>query len=112
MKEIKIDAVDLSSLLSNLLDNAIESAAQTSSPFVKLAILKYNAYYTICVDNSYGGKKCLDESASGMLISTKFDSALHGYGTQIISDIAQKYDGNYSWEALENKFTSTVLLKI
>lgn len=111
LQGLNIDVVDLSSLLSNLLDNAVESAVQTSSPFIKLAILKYNAYYTICIENSYKGKTFLKESA-GTLVTTKPDNALHGYGTQIISDIAQKYDGSYSWEAQENKFVSTVLLKI
>ena len=47
-----------------------------------------------------------------MLISTKDDTALHGYGTQIISDIAQKYGGSYSWEAQNDKFVTTVLIKI
>lgn len=111
LAEINIDVVDLSSLLSNLLDNAGESAAQTAEPFVRLTIMKYNAYYTICVENSYKGREFIKESA-GTLISTKSDRALHGYGTQIISDIAQKYDGSYSWEAQEDKFVSTVLVKI
>lgn len=111
LENIKIDAVDLSSLLSNLLDNAVEAAAQTTEPFVRLTIMKYNAYYTICVENSYKGKKFLKENM-GSLISTKSDKALHGYGTQIISDIAQKYDGNYTWEAQENRFISTVIMII
>lgn len=111
LENINIDVVDLSSLLSNLLDNAIESAVHTSAPFVRLTIVKYNAYYTICVENSYKGKEFLKEN-SGTLITTKSYKALHGYGTQIISDIAQKYDGSYSWEAQDNKFVSTVLIKI
>lgn len=111
LEEINIDVVDLSSLLSNLLDNAIESAVQTSEPFVRLTIVKYNAYYTVCVENSYKGKEFIKENA-GTLLTTKVDRALHGYGTQIISDIAQKYDGSYSWEAQEGKFVSTVLIKI
>ncbi len=111
LENIKIDAVDLSSLLSNLLDNAVEAAAQTTEPFVRLTITKYNAYYTICVENSYMGKKSLKGSV-GALISTKSDKAPHGYGTRIISDIAQKYDGNYSWEAQESRFISTVIMII
>lgn len=111
LENIKIDAVDLSSLLSNLLDNAVEAAAQTTEPFIRLTIAKYNAYYTICVENSYKGKEFLKESV-GVLISTKSDKALHGYGTQIISDIAQKYDGNYTWDAQENRFISTVIMVI
>lgn len=111
LENLKINAVDLSSLLSNLIDNAVEAAAQTTEPFVRLTIIKYNAYYTICVENSYKGKEFLKENM-GSLISTKSDKALHGYGTQIISDIAQKYDGNYTWEAQENRFISTVILII
>lgn len=111
LENIKIDAVDLSSLLSNLLDNAVEAAAQTTEPFVRLTIIKYNAYYTICVENSYKGKEFLKENM-GSLISTKSDKTLHGYGTQIISDIAQKYDGNYTWDAQENRFISTVIMII
>lgn len=111
LENLKINAVDLSSLLSNLLDNAMEAAAQTTEPFVRLTIMKYNAYYTICVENSYKGKEFLKENM-GVLISTKSDKALHGYGTQIISDIAQKYDGNYTWEAQENRFISTVIMII
>lgn len=111
LENISIDVVDLSSLLSNLLDNAIESAAQTSAPYVKIVIVKYNVYYTICVENSYKGKEFLKEG-EGVLLSTKSDKALHGYGTQIISDISRKYDGSFSWEAQENKFIATVLIKI
>ena len=111
LENIKIGAADLSSLLSNLLDNAVEAAAQTTEPFVRLTITKYNAYYTICVENSYMGKKSLKESV-GALNSTKSDKAPHGYGTRIISDIAQKYDGNYPWEAQESRFISTVIMII
>lgn len=111
LEDVGIDVVDLSSLLSNLLDNAIESAVQTSELFVRLTIIKYNAYYMVCVENSYKGKEYIRENA-GTLITTKSDRSLHGYGTQIISDIAQKYDGSYSWDTQENKFISTVLLKI
>lgn len=111
LSEINIDVVDLSSLLSNMLDNAIESAVQAAESYVRLTIMKYNAYYTICVENSYKGKEFINESA-GTLISTKSDRALHGYGTQIIADISRKYDGSYSWETQENKFVSIVLIKI
>lgn len=110
VENLKIDVVDLSSLLSNLLDNAIEAAENSPNPFIKLSIFKYNAYYTVCIENSYKGKESV-KTSSDMLISTKADKAFHGYGTQIISDIAKKYDGNYSWEAREEKFITSVIIK-
>lgn len=109
--EIKIDAADLSSLLSNLLDNAIEAASQTDKPFVKISIFKYNAYCAVCTENSFVGRDHLKHNAAE-LISTKPDITLHGCGTQIINEIALKYDGNFSWETTENTFIATVLLKL
>ena len=111
LKDLKIDVIDLSSLLSNLLDNAVEATIQSARPYIKLTIFRYNAYYTICVENNYKGKEFI-KTFAGILISTKSNQALHGYGTQIISDIAKKYDGYYSWEAQDNKFVSTVIIKI
>lgn len=109
--ELNIDVTDLSSLISNLLDNAIEAAAQTDHPFVKISFFKYNAYYTVCVENSYKGKEFIKQNA-GTLISTKTNVSFHGYGTQIINDIARKYDGDSSWDADGDTFKANVLLKI
>ena len=111
LDSLHIDVIDLSSLISNLLDNAIEAAVQTVKPFVKINIFKYNVYCTICIENSYNGKKSVKQSA-GTLISTKSNIAFHGYGMQIVNDIALKYDGNFSWEMEENRFIATILLKI
>lgn len=43
--------------------------------------MKYNAYYTICVKNSYKGKKFFKENLE-TLITTKSDKDMHGYGNK------------------------------
>lgn len=111
LNEIKIDSVDLSSLLSNLLDNAIDAAQQTNNPCVKIEIFKYKAYYGICVENSFMGKETILHSGF-KLLSTKSNNTMHGYGTEIIEDIAKKYDGNSSWNADGENFKANVLIKI
>lgn len=111
LNEIKIESVDLSSLLSNLLDNAIEAAQQTQNCYIKLDIFKYKAYYGICVENSFPGKNSIVHNGS-QLLSTKSNSAIHGYGMQIIEDIAKKYNGDSTWNADGECFKSNVLLKI
>lgn len=111
LEDIRIDTVDLSSLLSNLLDNAIEAAEKTENGYIKIEIFKYKAYYDICVENSFMGKDSI--SYSGLqLLSTKPDNVMHGYGTQIVEDIARKYDGDSTWNADGEIFKSNVLLKI
>ncbi len=109
--EIHIENVDLSSLLSNLLDNAIEAAQRTANGYIRIEIFKYKAYYGICVENSFLGKNSIVHNGS-QLLSTKSNNAMHGYGTQIIEDIAQKYNGDSTWNADGECFKSNVLLKI
>lgn len=111
LEDIRIDTVDLSSLLSNLMDNAIEAAEKTVNGYIKIEIFKYKAYYDICVENSFMGKDSISYSGS-RLLSTKPDNVMHGYGTQIVEDIARKYDGDSTWNADGEIFKSNVLLKI
>lgn len=111
LKSAKIDSKDISSLLSNLLDNAIESAEKAEEKYIDLVIYKYNAYYVIRIENGYGG--CDAISCDGQrLISTKNNGFLHGYGTQIVEEIARKYNGESVWNADDKRFTVKVLLKI
>ena len=111
LEEIRIEPVDLSSLLSNLLDNAIEAAQKTSNGYINIEIFKYKAYYSICVENSFMGNDTIVHSGF-QLLSTKSNDTMHGYGTQIIKDIANKYDGDTSWNADGETFKVNVLLKI
>lgn len=111
LDKINIDVLDLSSLLSNMIDNAIEAASNSDDPFVELDIFQYNAYLTICVKNSYIGSRVLVRT-SNCLESTKNDSTSHGFGSRIIKDIALKYEGEATWEANGSCFTTVVLIKV
>lgn len=111
LDKINIDVLDLSSLLSNMIDNAIEAASESDDPFVELNIFQYNAYLTICVKNSYIGNKVLVRT-SNCPASTKNDSTSHGFGSRIIKDIALKYEGEATWEANGSWFMTVVLIKV
>lgn len=50
------------------------------------------------------------EIEGGMLKTTKDDVKNHGYGTQIIQEIVQKYRGKISYENISNKFKVTLIL--
>lgn len=108
LKKYRIEAADISSLLSNLLDNAIEATEKASEPQVWLNIFEHNAYIVIQVENSI-----LEDVKSNdlQLKSTKVNSALHGCGTEIIREIAGKYNGNTIWKSDNKCFTATVLIK-
>lgn len=104
-----ICAEDISSLISNLLDNAIEAAEQTSEPYVFLNIFAHNAYHVIRVENSAVHKE--STASAFFLQTTKPNKFNHGYGMKIIKDIAAKYEGNFTWKYNEGNFVATVFLK-
>ena len=43
--------------------------------------------------------------------TSKEDKENHGLGTQIINDIAYKYNGNVKYEIVDNQFIANVMLE-
>ena len=110
LPELEIDYADISSVISNLIDNAIEAAEKTEKPYIMLKIYTHGSYVNIFVKNTYNGKISADDEHNS-LATTKKDVDSHGYGTRIIKEIAEKYDGNYSWKESDTFFIANVLLK-
>ena len=104
-----ISAADISSLISNLLDNAVEAAERTAEPYVALDIFSHNAYHVIRVENSIVKETSAEEES--FFKTTKPNKIQHGYGMQIIEDIAEKYEGNFTWKFNEGSFIATVFIK-
>lgn len=109
LPDLNISEADLSSVLSNLLNNAVEAAEKTENPFIELSVSVYKSFLSIAVKNSYSHTVTISENR---LISSKEDKDFHGYGTQIISDIAAKYDGDFSFEPHATFFLTSVLLNM
>lgn len=99
---------DLCSLLTNLLDNAIEAAAGGEDPTVNLAMVVDHGTLLISVANPAKSAPVIKEN--GSLATSKSDVSHHGYGTRIIKRIAQANGGvvNFSYE--DGIFTAKVML--
>lgn len=111
LPHINISEIDLSSLISNILDNAITAAEKTDTPQVILKIFVRGEYLNIISENTYSNiiKKC-NEGKLTTLLTTKCNSGEHGFGTQIIGEIAQKYDGVCVYEYENGFFKMNVML--
>ncbi|MGN0317233.1 MAG: sensor histidine kinase [Lachnospira sp.] len=100
--EIKnqIDDVDFVSLLVNLLDNAIEANEKISDnniyKYIELAIDLTQDKTVIRVTNT--ALVSSDTHFRNDWSTDKEDKANHGYGTKIIKDIVNKYDGTIEYE--------------
>lgn len=87
---------DLTSLLDNLLENALEASRDSEEKKVELLITPTNVnYISISLNNTCSTAPNIK---NGKLITTKKKSAPHGYGIKSIMRIADKYDGNVSFD--------------
>lgn len=92
---VGIDDLDLCSLLSNTLDNAVTACLELPEDEARELHVKIscenNANYTFIVRNTF--KESILKK-NPQLMTIKSDKSNHGYGIQVLKDIARKYDGN------------------
>ena len=86
----KMESVDFSALLTNMLDNAIEAELEAPSSEIRVAISRRREYETIVVKNRIGSS-VLESNPN--LETTKEDKAEHGKGVAHIRQITEKYSG-------------------
>ena len=96
-----IDDVDLSTLLNNLLDNAVDSAEKAEDSEIELCVFSKNSRYDgIIIRNTcYTSPETVDNR----LISSKKEKAYHGLGLNIVKKILKKYGAVYGWKYDEEK---------
>lgn len=107
-----MNEMDLTSLLGNALDNAIESTmklANIEHRLINLRISRKNQFVLILLENYVDQAIDLSE---GLPQTTKKDTALHGYGLKSISYVAEKYNGNLSIKQQDHWFKLSVLIPI
>lgn len=106
--KINIERYDLSVVLGNLLDNAIEACIKISNiddRFIKINIFTNETALIINILNSAIGKNLFTK-----LKSDKSNKIMHGYGLSNVNLIAEKYGGSFITERKESKFEATIVL--
>ena len=105
-RPIKIDHLDLTVLIANILDNAIEATTQVSgNRCISFSLITDNENIIILTQNP-----TVNNIETTHLMTTKKDKKHHGFGLMSVKSIAQKYDGNYVFECADGIFTSTIVL--
>ena len=111
-RELPFPENDICSLLSNLLDNAVEAtaacAAEARKP-VELEIKSVGTALLVRVRNVYDDSRTESEVLS---LRTTKDAEMHGYGTKIVGKIANRYCGAVKYDASCGRFTADVMLQV
>ena len=106
-----MDESDLTALLDNLLENAVEAAKSTAEKRIDLFVENKNEHYIIVkVKNSCDAPPT---QKGNRFISSKPNKNYHGIGIKSIKRIAQKYDGSsdFEYDDMTKTFCAVVMLK-
>jgi sensor histidine kinase regulating citrate/malate metabolism len=103
----RMGSIDFSSLLCNLLDNAIEASLLITNKEIHVSILRKRGYDTILIKNRI--------TESVLKKNPEFESSKptkdsHGYGIKQIRSIVEKYDGMLEFYEEDSMFCVYVMI--
>jgi two-component system sensor histidine kinase AgrC len=109
-ENLEIPSIDMTIILGNLLDNAIEAASEVKeSPYIDVKIKYDKGRLFLQVKNPYVGEVI---EKDGRFITTKNDRENHGIGLDSVAKVVLKYDGTMSVDYSDNIFSVAVLMYV
>ncbi len=106
--DVAIDMFDMCTIISNLLNNAIEACEkiQEGKRIIELEIVGYNSQIYITVRNSYDVERIINRRQK--FITTKEDKLNHGIGLENVRRTVKKYDGDMRISQENEKFIVSI----
>ena len=101
--EIRLNDIEICSLLGNLIDNAIEACEKhvDEHRFINIKIQDKKGFLFITLKNSIHSKPKIEK---GVFITSKEDKITHGYGLKSVNRIVKKYEGDISYTIEDKTF--------
>ena len=108
-RNTNIRSADLTTILGNLLDNAMEAAQKCKEGhrFVYLTVRRINNILIIKVENSFEEQPVMED---GEIQSSKEDKQRHGWGLKSARTAAESYDGSLETSFHDNVFCAVSTL--
>ena len=107
-KDLELSTFDLSTLLGNLLDNAIEATCKLPEKrMIQLTIQYQKGILLIQLKNSFNG---IIRKSDNKILTTKKDAKQHGIGLRRISEVVEKYKGYLVMENDDHIFLTKIML--
>lgn len=102
-ENILIEPLHICSILSNMLDNAIEAVKEISLEKRKIIIKTETKGGFLFI-------KTINPTTKKYALRPRRKD--HGYGTQILTELAEKYDGKYEGIYRDGYYSSTVMIRV
>lgn len=106
-----INAFDISVILNNALQNAIENVDMGGGPYIRIRSYRRDNAYMIEIANCFSGSLQW-EGESGLPRTSKEGADGHGYGLSNIRRVAEKYSGDIAIDVKNGEFCLSVMLML
>lgn len=106
-----LDMADFCTILSNLLDNAIEAClhVEHSDRYIKISNSIVNNFSLLIVENSKENEIKKDGSK---ILTSKKDKSIHGIGIDNVRSCVEKYNGDMKIDYDESSFKVRIMIPI
>lgn len=104
---LKIKDYDLTSIISNVLSNALNAAEKVNSGKVDLQIEYTKGTLMIHLENDFDGYVIMDKDR---FLTTSKDKGNHGYGLENVKRVLKKYNGEMRMDYDEHRFRTDIIL--
>lgn len=104
---LPVKAFDLSVILSNLIDNAVEATVKCEEKRITVVMRTEGNILYIAIENTYHGEVIKDR---GRLVTHKDDKENHGFGTENVRSVVEKYGGELSFRYGDGIFHATLYI--
>ncbi|MGX4601289.1 sensor histidine kinase [Faecalimicrobium sp. JNUCC 81] len=108
-----IDMIDISSIFSNLIDNAIEACDKIDDnnieKYITIKSTFIKGYYVVRCENSKTNKVIIKNNK---IFTSKKDKFLHGIGLESIKSSIKKYNGELKIKDSRSKFIATIHIPV
>lgn len=105
---VRISDIDIVTILSNLLNNAIEACEQCENKIIKLKFVEENGQTIISVKNSIQNQ--IKKNGEDILTTKVYMAEEHGMGIKNVIDAIEKNGGKYYIDYDEKEFSFLVIL--
>nr|WP_312580080.1 GHKL domain-containing protein [Sedimentibacter sp.] len=109
-KEIKVPSFDITVILGNLLDNALNAVKKLDkNRFINIKMKYTKGRLIIKMDNSFDGIIIKQE---GVIFTSNKDERNHGLGLENVKSALEKYNGTIEFKYDDRNFHTTLLMYV
>lgn len=112
--EVKINDVELCTIISNLVQNATEALklAKDVERYLKIEFWVEKNYMGMKIKNSYSGEKIVMDDKNNIPKTSKNNREEHGIGIKNVKETVEKNSGIFDMNINDKEFTVSIILPV